>query len=45
MIRKKSNIMLLNPTPSVQHLKESKKEFMIYESTFSDVLGIMVFSF
>jgi cell volume regulation protein A len=29
--------------PSVTSLKESKKEFHIYESTFSDILGIMVF--
>ncbi len=29
--------------PSVNTLKESKKEFHIYESTFSDILGIMVF--
>lgn len=31
--------------PSVSGLKESKKEFHIYESTFSDILGIMVFYF
>ncbi len=31
--------------PSVNHLSESKKEFMIYESTFSDILGIMLFYF
>ncbi len=31
--------------PSVKHLSESKKEFMIYESTFSDILGIMFFYF
>ncbi len=31
--------------PSVANLVESKKEFMIYESTFSDILGIMVFYF
>lgn len=29
--------------PSVSNLSESPKEFMIYESTFSDILGIMVF--
>jgi cell volume regulation protein A len=29
--------------PSVTSLKENKKEFHIYESTFSDILGIMVF--
>ena len=31
--------------PSVTGLKENKKEFHIYESTFSDILGIMVFYF
>ncbi len=31
--------------PSVTTLKTSKKEFHIYESTFSDILGIMVFYF
>ena len=31
--------------PSVSGLKEYKKEFHIYESTFSDILGIMVFYF
>ncbi|MCL3781207.1 sodium:proton exchanger [Prolixibacteraceae bacterium JC049] len=29
--------------PSVRNLVKAKKEFMIYESTFSDILGIMVF--
>ncbi len=29
--------------PSVTGLREDKKEFHIYESTFSDILGIMVF--
>ncbi|NNE55149.1 MAG: sodium:proton exchanger [Flavobacteriales bacterium] len=29
--------------PSVVGLDEDKKEFMIYESTFSDILGIMMF--
>ena len=29
--------------PSVAHLNDYKKEFLIYESTFSDILGIMVF--
>lgn len=29
--------------PSVGGLIESKKEFMVYESTFSDILGIMFF--
>ncbi|MEM7110038.1 MAG: cation:proton antiporter [Bacteroidota bacterium] len=31
--------------PSVSSLIPSKKEFMIYESTFSDILGIMFFYF
>ncbi len=31
--------------PSVTGLKEAKKEFHIYESTFSDILGIMLFYF
>ncbi len=29
--------------PSVMELEEKDKEFMIYESTFSDILGIMFF--
>jgi NhaP-type Na+/H+ or K+/H+ antiporter len=31
--------------PSVSNLNEEKREFMIYESTFSDILGIMLFYF
>lgn len=31
--------------PSVGALGENKKEFMVYEGTFSDILGIMVFYF
>ncbi len=31
--------------PSVTYLINEKKEFMIYESTFSDILGIMFFYF
>lgn len=31
--------------PSVGGLSESKKEFMVYEGTFSDILGIMFFYF
>ncbi len=31
--------------PSVKDLSEHKKEFIIYESTFSDIVGIMVFDF
>lgn len=31
--------------PSVSELRKDKKEFHIYESTFSDILGIMMFYF
>lgn len=31
--------------PSVHTLSATKKEFMIYESTFSDIIGIMFFNF
>ena len=31
--------------PSVKNLMEHKKEFIVYESTFSDIIGIMVFNF
>lgn len=31
--------------PSVSALSSEKREFMIYESTFSDILGIMLFYF
>lgn len=31
--------------PSVGRLAPDKKEFMVYESTFSDILGIMLFYF
>ena len=31
--------------PSVSNLEEHKREFMIYESTFSDIIGIMFFYF
>lgn len=31
--------------PSVSSLVDSKREFLIYESTFSDILGIMFFYF
>jgi len=31
--------------PSVGELSEHKKEFMVYEGTFSDILGIMLFYF
>jgi NhaP-type Na+/H+ or K+/H+ antiporter len=31
--------------PSTSHLIEEKKEFIIYESSFSDILGILVFNY
>lgn len=31
--------------PSVHKLSEEKKEFIIYESTFSDIIGIMFFNY
>jgi NhaP-type Na+/H+ or K+/H+ antiporter len=31
--------------PSVSSLSSDKREFMVYESTFSDILGIMLFYF
>jgi len=31
--------------PSVEALDKEKREFMVYESTFSDILGIMLFYF
>ncbi|KAA9340771.1 cation:proton antiporter [Adhaeribacter soli] len=31
--------------PSVTNLSKEKKEFIVYESTFSDILGIMLFNF
>ncbi len=31
--------------PSISNLTEAKKEFLIYEATFSDILGIMLFNF
>src|SRR6202000_1799666 len=31
--------------PSVAGLETNKREFIIYESTFSDIVGIMVFNF
>jgi cell volume regulation protein A len=31
--------------PSVEALDNEKREFMVYESTFSDILGIMLFYF
>ncbi len=31
--------------PSATHLPEFKKEFIIYESSFSDIIGILVFNY
>lgn len=31
--------------PSVGKLSEEKKEFIVYESTFSDIIGIMLFNY
>lgn len=31
--------------PSVHHLSRDKKEFLIYEASFSDIIGIMAFNF
>lgn len=31
--------------PSTSHLPEMKKEFIIYESSFSDIIGILVFNY
>lgn len=30
--------------PSISHLKEVKKEFLVYETSFSDILGILLFN-
>jgi len=31
--------------PSIQHLSESNKEFLIYEASFSDIVGILAFNY
>lgn len=31
--------------PSIHHLTEKKKEFLIYEASFSDILGILFFNY
>lgn len=31
--------------PSTSHLPEDKKDFIIYESSFSDIIGILVFNY
>lgn len=31
--------------PSIDHLTDSKKEFLVYETSFSDVIGILLFNY
>lgn len=31
--------------PSISHLDENKKEFLVYETSFSDILGILFFNY
>src|SRR5688572_9591002 len=31
--------------PSIHHLTEGKKEFLVYEASFSDIIGILVFNY
>lgn len=31
--------------PSISHLNENKKEFLVYETSFSDILGIIIFNY
>ena len=31
--------------PSISHFEEEKKEFLVYETSFSDIIGIMVFNY
>lgn len=31
--------------PSVTYLAEAKKEFLVYEASFSDIIGILIFNF
>src|SRR5204863_8179805 len=31
--------------PSLHHLTQQKKEFLIYEATFSNIIGILVFNY
>lgn len=31
--------------PSVTYLEEAKKEFLVYEASFSDIIGILIFNF
>lgn len=31
--------------PSISHLNETKKEFLVYETSFSDIVGILLFNY
>ena len=31
--------------PSLHHLSENKKEFLVYEASFSDIMGILLFNY
>ena len=31
--------------PSISHLAENKKEFLVYETSFSDIMGIIIFNY
>lgn len=31
--------------PSISHFEEQKKEFLVYETSFSDIIGIMLFNY
>lgn len=31
--------------PSISHFEEDKKEFLVYETSFSDIIGIMLFNY
>lgn len=31
--------------PSLHHLTETKKEFLVYEASFSDIIGILIFNY
>ncbi len=31
--------------PSISHLDEEKKEFLVYETSFSDIIGIIIFNY
>ena len=31
--------------PSISHFEEEKKEFLVYETSFSDIIGIMLFNY